>query len=82
MARARISTTVDADLLGRARAAHGGRTDASMVESALEALLREHRAAEIDSVYARAYRETPMNTPDEWGALGAFLDDAASRRRG
>lgn len=79
MSRVRLSTTVDAELLGRARQVHAGTTDASMVEAALEALLREHRAAEVDEAYLRAYREAPADTPDEWGDLASFLDEAARR---
>lgn len=79
MAKVRVSTTVDADLLDRARKAHAGQTDASLVEAALEALLRQHRAAEVDAAYLRAYREKPANTPDEWGDLTTFLDAAARR---
>lgn len=76
MARVRVSTTVDDALLQRARAAHGAGTDASLVEASLEALLREHREAEIDHAYARAYAEQPATSPDEWGDLGAFVDAA------
>lgn len=79
MAKARVSTTVDAELLARARKAHSGRTDASLVEAALEALLRQQRAAEVDAAYLRAYRETPVDTRDEWGDLASFLDAAARR---
>lgn len=79
MAKMRVSTTVDADLLARARKVHGGRTDASMVEAALEALLAQHRSAEIDAAYRRAYRDAPVDEPDEWGDLAAFLDAAARR---
>lgn len=79
MPKVRISTTVDADLLARARRAHGGTTDASVVEAALEALLREHRESEIDQAYERAFREHPEDTPDDWGDLESFLDEAARR---
>lgn len=79
MARARLSTTVDAELLARARKAHAGRTAASLVEEALEALLRNHRAAEVDEAYARGYRGTLVETTDEWGDLTTFLDAAARR---
>jgi hypothetical protein len=77
MPRVRLSTTVDVDLLARARAVHAGRTDASVVEAALLALLREHRAAEIDQSYDRAYRHLPMDARDGWGDLGAFVDAVA-----
>jgi len=74
MARVRVSTTVDRDLLARARQLHVGPTDASLLEAALEALLREHREAEIDRQYARGYAEQPIQTHDEWGDVEAFLD--------
>lgn len=79
MAKVRVSTTVDAELLARAREIRSGGTDASLVEEALQALLRNHRAAEVDEAYALAYRETPVEAPDEWGDLTTFLD-AATRR--
>lgn len=79
MARVRISTTVDEALLDRVRALPGSTTDASVVEAAFEALLRQHRAAEVDAAYARAYAEEPADAPDEWGDLDAFLDEAARR---
>lgn len=72
MARQRISTTVDAELLARARALNLSGTDASMIERALSALLAQHRAAMIDRQYAAAYAAQPLNTPDEWGDLASF----------
>lgn len=77
MARVRISTTVRDDLLARAREVHGGATDASVVEAALEALLREHRAADFDRRYAEAYQTHPEGRDDDWGDLEVFLDAAA-----
>lgn len=77
MARVRISTTVDDVLLERARGLHRGRTDASLLEAALEAFLREHRGAQIDRAYAEAYERTPVDVRDDWGDLGRFLDAAA-----
>ena len=77
MAKVRVSTTVDADLLARARALSTGTTDASLLEAALTALLREHREAEIDRDYLQAYRDQPVETRDEWGDLTSFLDAAA-----
>ena len=76
MARVRVSTTVDGSLLARARAVHGDGTDASLVEAALEAMLREHRSVEIDEAYARGYAEAQGDAPDEWGELDGFLDAA------
>lgn len=77
MAKVRLSTTVDGELLSRARKLHAGPTDASLLEAALEALLRQHREAEIDRDYLRAYQEQPVETRDEWGGLTSFLDKAA-----
>lgn len=72
MARQRISTTVDAELLARARALDLSGTDASMIERALRALLAEVRTVEIDQAYATGYAAQPMDAPDEWGDLAGF----------
>ena len=71
MARTRISTTVDADLLAEARRAWAGLTDSALVDEALAALLARRRAAEIDAAYAR-YDEHPLDERDEWGDLASF----------
>ncbi|HSV40544.1 MAG TPA: type II toxin-antitoxin system CcdA family antitoxin [Nocardioidaceae bacterium] len=75
MAKTRISTTVDSDLLNEARALLAT-NDASLVEQALAALVAQHREAAIDASYA-AYDEIPMNTPDEWGDLESWRIAAA-----
>jgi hypothetical protein len=80
MARVPLSTTVDLDLLTRVRAAHATLTDDSILEAALQALLREHRSAEIDEAYARAYQQRPVNTQDEWGDLEAAIRQRPVRR--
>lgn len=77
MARERVSTTVDGDLLAEARARHAGRNDSSLFDAALAALVRASRAAEIDAAYA-AYDEHPLAEPDEWGDLASFRDAAAA----
>ena len=77
MPRVRVSTTVDADLLSRARLARRGATDAALMDEALEALLARDRAAEIDRSYA-AYDERPLDEPDEWGDLRSFRAAAGS----
>ncbi|TAM90944.1 MAG: DUF2191 domain-containing protein [Jatrophihabitans sp.] len=76
MTRIRLSTTVDATLLAAARRASAGRSDARMVDAALEALLARSRAAEIDASYA-AYDEHPLSEPDVWGDLATFREVAA-----
>ncbi len=76
MAKSRLSTTVDKDLLSRARALCPDCTDASMIEDALEALLQSHRKAEVDEAYARAYAEHPFDEPDEWGDLASWGEAA------
>ena len=77
MARTRISTTVDTGLLKSARRLGVGKTDASMVDEALRALLERHQAAQIDASYT-AYDEKPLEEPDAWGDLASFRE-AASR---
>ena len=77
MARTRLSTTVDADLLAGARRVSGAGTDAALIDAALEALLARHRAAQLDASYA-AYDEHPLNEPDEWGDLASFRQAAAT----
>jgi dihydroxyacetone kinase DhaKLM complex PTS-EIIA-like component DhaM len=74
MAKTRVSTTVETDLLERARTVHGHRTDASLLEAALTAYLAQHREAEIDAAYAKAYAEHPIDEPDEWGDLASWSD--------
>lgn len=71
MARQRVSTTVDGDLLAEARALRAGATDAALFDEALSALLARHHAAAIDASYA-AYDDHPIDEADEWGDLGAF----------
>jgi post-segregation antitoxin (ccd killing protein) len=71
MARARISTTVDADLLARARRSRSGVADSALIDEALAALLARQRAAEIDAAYA-AYDAHPLDADDEWGDLASF----------
>ncbi|MGE3618817.1 MAG: DUF2191 domain-containing protein [Acidimicrobiia bacterium] len=75
MARTRVSTTVDEELLAAARRLREGVNDATLLDEALAALLRSHRAAEVDAAYA-AYDEVPLDEPDEWGDLASFRDAA------
>jgi hypothetical protein len=77
MARTRLSTTVDAELLAGARRARSGRTDAALVDEALRALLARERAAEVDASYA-AYDAHPLDEPDAWGNLASFRAAAAA----
>ena len=71
MNRIRLSTTVDAGLLGSARNARSGLTDAALIDEALAALLARHRSAAVDAGYA-AYDEHPVEEPDEWGDLASW----------
>jgi hypothetical protein len=77
MARVRVSTTVDEDLLARARGVRRGATDAALLDEALHALLVRHRAGEIDASYD-AYDEHPLDEPDAWGDLASFREAAAA----
>ena len=71
MARTRISTTVDATLLSRARDTHAGLADSALIDEALAALVARRRAAELDAAYA-AYDALPLDERDEWGDLASF----------
>jgi antitoxin MazE5 len=71
MARVRISTTVDEQLLATARQTLSGANDATLIDEALGALLARNRAVEIDEAYA-AYDRLPLETRDEWGDLASF----------
>jgi len=71
MNRIRLSTTVDAELLTDARSVWSGRTDATLIDEALRALLARHRSAEIDASYA-AYDQRPVDEEDEWGDLASW----------
>ena len=76
MARVRVSTTVDEGLLEQARRLCSKRTDAAMIDEALEALVARHRGAEVDASYA-AYDSQPLDQPDAWGDLASFREAAA-----
>lgn len=78
MGRARISTTVDADLLAHARTVRAGMTDSELIDCALAALLAQYRSAEIDEAYAAAYTAHPIDERDEWGDLDSFRSAAAA----
>ena len=71
MTRPRLSTTVDSDLLDRARRVRDWPNDATMIDAALTALIDRHRQAEIDASY-EAYARIPLDEPDEWGSLASF----------
>lgn len=77
MARERVSTTVDGDLLAEARTRQAGLNDSALFDAALTALVRASRRAEIDASYA-AYDDHPLDEPDEWGDLAAFRDAASA----
>ncbi len=78
MARKRISTTVDEDLLRHARDTGAGANDAELIDAALAALLAHYRQADIDERYTTAYTEHPPDEPDEWGELSTFRDSASA----
>ncbi|MFT7647259.1 MAG: post-segregation antitoxin (ccd killing protein) [Candidatus Poriferisodalaceae bacterium] len=79
MARTRISTTVDSDLLDDARKIGVGVNDAELVDAALSALLAGHRRVQIDEAYEDAYSAQPIDEPDAWGSDLASFRDVASR---
>ena len=71
MARVRISTTVDEELLTIARRARSELADSALIDEALAALVARQRASEIDAAYA-AYDASPVERADEWGDLASF----------
>lgn len=71
MARIRVSTTVDEELLSHARRVRSDSPDSVLLDEALSALLERHRAVEIDAAYV-AYDEQPLDEADEWGDLASF----------
>ena len=77
MTRVRISTTVDEQLLARAREVKTGVPDSALVDDALAALLARHRAAEVDAAYA-SYDDHPLEEVDEWGDLASFRAAASA----
>jgi hypothetical protein len=77
MARTRISTTVDGEMLASARRTLSSLTDAALFDHALAALLDRHRAVEIDAAYS-VYDEHPPAEPDAWGDLASFREAAAA----
>lgn len=74
MSKIRISTTVEPELMQRARACCGGAKDATVIEQALIALIADHRAAEIDHQLDLGYAQIEYERPDAWGDLPGFLD--------
>jgi post-segregation antitoxin (ccd killing protein) len=77
MARVRISTTVDGQLLSSARQARSELPDSALIDEALAALLARNRAVEIDAAYA-AYDGYPLDSRDEWGDLASFRQAAGA----
>jgi hypothetical protein len=77
MARARVNTSVDEQLLSSARVLRAGLTDAALLDEALAALLARHRAVGIGAAHS-AYDEHPLGAPYEWGDLASFRSAAAA----
>lgn len=71
MARVRISTTVDGELLEAARRMRSGQADSVLMDEALASLLARHREVVLDAAYS-AYDEHPIGEVDEWGDLASF----------
>lgn len=77
MARVRVSTTVDEELLTSARRARSELADSALIDAALAAFVARHRAVEIDAAYS-AYDSLPLDGGDEWGDLASFRAGAGS----
>lgn len=77
MARVRVSTTVDQELLASARNARSELADSALLDEALACLLARNRAVETDAAYA-AYDRLPLDAGDEWGNLASFRTAAGA----
>ena len=77
MARVRVSTTVDEQLLAEARRARSELADSALLDEALAALLTRNRAVEIAAAYA-AYDRIPLDASDQWGDLDSFRRAASA----
>ena len=77
MARVRVSTTVDQQLLATARRTRAGLADSALIDEALVALLARNRAVEVDASYA-AYDRVPLDASDAWGDLASFRTAAGA----
>ncbi len=77
MARVRVSTTVDGDLLEQARLLRAELNDSNLIDEALAALVAQHRSVAIDAAYAR-YDRHPLDKPDRWGDLASFRSAAGN----
>jgi hypothetical protein len=77
MARARIATTVDTQLLARARRLHPGVPDSALTDEGVAARLARRSAPELDPAYA-AYDTHPLDESDEWGDLASFRTAAGA----
>jgi hypothetical protein len=71
MARVRVSTTVNGELLANARRLRSKLPDSALIDEALAALLARHRQVEMDAAYS-AYDEHPLHEDDAWGDLASF----------
>ena len=72
----KMSTTVDQELLQKAREIYKANTDSALIDAALGALFFRPRSAQVDGEY-KAYDEHPLEEPDEWGDLASFFEAAA-----
>jgi hypothetical protein len=77
MARVRVSTTVDEQLLADARRARSALADSALIDEALAALVLRNRSAETDAAYS-AYDREPLDSRDEWGDLASFRTAAGA----
>lgn len=76
MTRARISTTVDGEVLDDLRRLRSGVPDSALVDEALLMLYKALRGEEIDRQIREAYARHPLDEPDEWGSLAAWVEAA------
>lgn len=78
MARVRVSTTVDEQLLAEARRVRSELADSALLDEALAALLARNRAVEIDAAFAAYDRTAPHWTR---GTNGEISTPSEGRQR-
>lgn len=74
MPRIRVSTTVDGELIEKARGYREGVKDADLLDEALGLLVAQERRIEIDRALTEGYTKHPVDEPDRWGVLPEWVD--------
>ena len=74
-----VQLTDDLVLLLDAIAAKRGETRSALIRTVLEDFVKEEDDAEKDRRMIEGYSRIPADTPDGWGSLDDWAEDAARR---